>query len=311
MNGPLRQAVPATDPPVAAAAPQRVALRISAQACRAITAAAGSNFPVAFRLLPRPRRQAMNALYAFLRVTDDLADEAGEIPAKRQRLASWRAGLLAALDGRFTHAIFPALADTLTRYHIPVRLLLDVISGVEADLQPARFPTFADLYPYCYRVASAVGLACVRVWGLRPGVRWEEADDSAEAAGIAFQLTNILRDLGEDLARGRVYLPTEELARFRSPPETWGDPRNRAAFRELMAFQTRRAREFYRRGSRLDRLLSDEGRGIFRVMSGTYSRLLDEIERGGFDVLDRRVRVPRWRKGLVLLSGWLARHGWG
>jgi phytoene synthase len=242
-----------------------------------------------------------------MRVTDDLADEAGANP---QSLAAWRGGLVAALRGEFTHPVHPALADTARRFAIPPQLLLDVIDGVEADLAPARFATFAELYPYCYRVASAVGLACIRVWGLRAGASFEAAAGPAEAAGIAFQLTNILRDLGEDLARGRVYLPTEELEHFCSTPESWANPAGRPAFLKLMAFQAERARAFYRRAAPLEGMLSPDGRGVFRVMCGTYRRLLAEVERGGFDVLARRVRVPRWRKGLILLGGWAAKWGW-
>ncbi len=252
----------------------------------------------------------MNALYAFMRVTDDIADEVGNIPEKRERLRIWRSGLLAALDGTFTHPIFPALAATVSRFDIPVRYLLDVIDGVESDMEVARFANFAELYPYCYRVASAVGLACVKVWGLRRGTSWKEVEGPAEAAGIAFQLTNILRDLGEDLARDRVYLPADELAAFRCPPQAWSDSSTVDAFRSMMRFQTERARDFYRRAEPLGHLLSTDGRAIFRVMCGTYRKLLEEIERRRFDVFAQRVRVPRWRKVLILLGGWATKWGW-
>lgn len=277
-------------------------------ACRTITARANSSFPFAFRLLATRERSAMEALYAFLRVTDDLADEPGETNTKRATLSAWRAGLIAALGGRCTHAVHPALADTVHRYMIPRQFLLDVLDGVESDLEPARFKTFAELYPYCYRVASAVGLACVRVWGLRPGATYEEADVPAEAAGIAFQLTNILRDLGEDFTRGRVYLPMDELTGC--PPESWRDPALAPKVRELIRFQAARARDFYHRSDALDPLLSSAGRGIFRVMSGSYRQLLEEVDRAGPEVLARRVRIPRWRKGLILLGGWAARWSW-
>ena len=138
-------------------------------ACRTITARASSSFPFAFRSSPVPAPRTMDALYAFLRVTDDLADDPGETSLKRATLAAWRAGLIAALDGRSTHAVHLALADTVERYRIPRQFLLDVLDGVESDLEPVRFTTFAELYPYCYRVAAAVGLACVCVWGLKPG----------------------------------------------------------------------------------------------------------------------------------------------
>ena len=246
----------------------------------------------------------MDALYAFMRVTDDLADEPG---ATRDSLERWRDALAAALRGAYSHPVHAALHDTVTRFGVPPRLLFDVIDGVAADLEPVRVATFAELYPYCYRVASAVGLACVRVWGLRPGATWAEADPPAEAAGIAFQLTNILRDLGEDLGRGRVYLPADELEAFGCPPPTWHE--RGEAFRAMMRFQAERARDYYRRGGELERLLTPDGRAVFRVMCGTYRRLLDAVEASGFDVLARRVRVPRWRKALVLLSAWPAKWG--
>lgn len=249
----------------------------------------------------------MEALYAFMRVTDDLADEPGETSTKRNSLSRWRDSLAAALRGEFTHPLHPALADTVARFGIDPAHLFAVIDGMEMDLEPARFRTFAELYPYCYRVSCAVGLACVRIWGFRRGVTFADVEPFSEAAGIAFQLTNILRDLGEDLSRGRVYLPEEELNG--SPPESWRKPEGTAAFREMMRFQADRAHNFYRRAEPLDRLLSNEGRAIYRVMSGTYRALLREIERRDFDVFSKRVRVPRWRKSLILVSAWPLKWG--
>jgi 15-cis-phytoene synthase len=252
----------------------------------------------------------MDALYAYMRVTDDLADEPSTVEETRAKLAAWRASLSAALAGEFTHPIHPALADTVRRFDVPPRFLFDAIDGMETDVGPVRMATFAELYPYCYRVASAVGLACVRIWGTRPGVTHDDTDPPAEAAGIAFQLTNILRDLGEDYARDRVYLPADELARFDCPPEKWRDPAFADRFRALMRFQVARARDYYRRGSALVPLLSRDGRAIFHVMSGAYGRLLDEIERADYDVFARRVRVSKWRKVAVCASGWLVKWGW-
>jgi phytoene synthase len=252
----------------------------------------------------------MDALYAYMRVTDDLADEPGEPDEKRRKLAAWRAGLTAALAGAFTHPIHPALVETVRRYGVPARFLYDAIDGMETDTGPVRMTGFAELYPYCYRVASAVGLACVRVWGARPGVTEADTDPPAEAAGIAFQLTNILRDLGEDLARGRVYLPADELALFDCPPERWRDPAFADQFRALMQFQVARAREYYHRSAALVPLLTADGRAIFHIMCGVYRRLLDEIEHRDYDVFTRRVRVPKWRKAAVCAAGWLVKWGW-
>jgi phytoene synthase len=279
-------------------------------ACSQITRAANSSFPLAFRLLPPAKRRAMDALYAFMRVTDDLADDPGPAAAKRAALADWRAALLAALGGRYSHPVHPALHDTARRFAVPPEYLTAVIDGVESDLEPVRVRTFDELRPYCYRVASVVGLACVRVWGLRPGAGWKDADGPAADAGVAFQLTNILRDLGEDLARGRVYLPEEDCDRFGCPPERWRDPGHADRFRALMRFEAARARDFYQSGHRLGPLLSPDGRAIFRVMSGLYRRLLAEVEGADFAVFDRRVRVPTWRKAAILLGAWPAKWGW-
>ncbi len=281
----------------------------SFDACRAITSAANSSFPLAFRLLNPSRRRAMYALYAYMRVTDDLADEPSDPNQKRQSLATWRESLNAALAGVFTHPVHPALVETVRRFGIPSQYLFDAIDGMETDTGPVRMLTFAELYPYCYRVASAVGLACVRIWGTRPGVTFAETDPPAEAAGIAFQITNILRDLAEDSARDRVYLPADELAQFGCPPERWTDPAAAERFRELMRFQVARARDSYRKGAALIPLLSDEGRAIFHVMHGTYRGLLDEIARRDYDVFTRRVRVPRWRKLLACGTGYFVKWG--
>jgi phytoene synthase len=279
-------------------------------ACRAITRAARSSFPLAFRLLPPAKRRAMDALYAFMRVTDDLADEPGDPAAKRGQLNAWRRSLAAALAGTYSHPVHAALHDTVRWYDIPPEYLFATIDGVETDLEPVRFATAKDFLGYCYRVASVVGLACIRIWGLRPGAEWERAKQPATYAGYAFQLTNVLRDLGEDLGRGRVYLPCEGMGKAYLPPEAWRDPKRADDFREMMRLLVGEARDFYRGGDELYKYLSSDGRAVFRVMSGFYESLLDEIERRDYDVFTSRVRVPRWRKALVLLSAWPAKWGW-
>lgn len=301
----------ASDPglPVSSLIPHPLSLRESFAQCHAITSAANSSFPVAFRLLAPAKRRAMDALYAYMRVTDDIADEPSDPCQKNAKLAAWRAELTAAFAGEFTHPIHPAIVDTVRQFRIPMRFLFDAIDGMATDAGPVRMTNFAELYPYCYRVAAAVGLACVRIWGTQPGVTDADTDPPAEAAGIAFQLTNILRDLGEDLARDRVYLPADELARFDCPPERWRDPGFTDRFRDLMRFQVARARDYYRKGAALVPLLSPDGRAIFHVMSGAYSRLLDEIEFAGYDVFTRRVRVAKWRKVAMCAAGWLVKWG--
>jgi phytoene synthase len=252
-------------------------------------------------VLPPAKRDATVALYAFCRATDDLADDPA---ANRAAVRDWRDRLRAALAGDPSHPIHPALHHAVRTFGIDPAHLFAVIDGVEQDLEPVRFGTFAELEPYCHRVASAVGLACLPVWGVRGDVR-----GPAEAAGVAFQLTNILRDLGEDLGRGRVYLPADELARFDCPPDAWRDPASAVKFRELMRFQHDRAADFYRRAEPLSALLSADGRAVFGVMAGVYRRLLAEIARRDFDVFTRRVRVGKLTKARLLLAAWPTKWG--
>lgn len=272
--------------------------------CHRLTRRTAKNFYWSFQVLPRDERKAMDALYAFMRVTDDLADEEGEVETKRAEILSWRAAFDDAMKGHYSHPLHPALHDIVQRYHIPPGYFHDVIDGVEMDLEPVEIETFDQLHTYCYRVASAVGLACIHIWGFRG----EQAKEFAESAGIALQLTNILRDLGEDLARGRVYLPREDLERFNCPPEKWRE--RGEAFTRLMRFEIERARGYYRQARNLVPLLSPSGRAVFQVMTRIYGRLLEEIEARQYDVFAERVRLSRWRKLRSLLTAFPVRWGW-
>jgi len=274
--------------------------------CETLTRREAGNFYPAFRVLPREQRLSMCALYAFMRIADDLSDSADDVAAKRSQLAQWRQGLRQALAGQYQHESHPALHDTVVKYRIQVQYLEDVIDGVEMDLEPVRYATFADLRLYCYRVASAVGLACIHIWGFRE----ERAKEYAELAGIAFQMTNILRDLGEDAARGRVYLPIDELERFGCDPAHFKEGRRDDAFRELMRFQIARAREFYASSWPLTPLLPPPGRAVFLVMARTYRALLDEMQRRDYDVFSERVRVSKWRKLWFAMQALPVRWGW-
>ncbi|MBY0231905.1 MAG: phytoene/squalene synthase family protein, partial [Gemmataceae bacterium] len=265
--------------------------------CERLARRAAKNFYPAFRLLPTAQRRAMCALYAFMRVTDDLADDGGSAEARRENLRGWRNDLRAALGGEHRHAVHPALADSVARHGIPVRHLEDVLDGVEMDLGPCRYATFADLWRYCYHVAGAVGLCCVRIWG------WEGTDTrAAEAAGRAMQLTNILRDVAEDAGQGRVYLPAEDLERFGVPEAQLSRGPCDERFRALMAFQAARARREYEEAMPLARELPPPGRAVFLVMVRTYRALLERIAERGYDVFAGRVRVPGWRKLLLVAS---------
>jgi 15-cis-phytoene synthase len=274
--------------------------------CEQIARREAGNFYHAFRVLPRSQRKAMCALYAFLRLTDDLGDGPGSTEEKRGLLVDWRQRFERALNGDYSHPLHPAFHDTIRTHGIPTQYLQDVIYGVEMDLDITRYQTFTDLYRYCYRVASAVGLACIHIWGFQD----DRAKKHAESAGIAFQLTNILRDLREDASRGRVYLPLEDLDRFGYATENLLHGTCDECFRSLMRFQVERARHYYDISQPLASLLPPAGRAVFLVMARTYRSLLDAIERRDYDVFSHRVSLSHWRKLGLVIQALPVRLGW-
>lgn len=274
--------------------------------CQQLAKREAGNFYPAFRVLPRDQRLAMCALYAFLRIADDISDEPAPVAEKRQRLDDWRCGLDMALKGQYDHPAHEALHHTMVKHGIPPQYLVDVLDGVAMDLEPIDFATFEQLRLYCYRVASAVGLACIHIWGFAD----ERAKVYAEHAGLAFQLTNILRDLGEDAARGRIYLPREDLDRFGYDAERLRRGQRDESFCALMRFEVARARSYYAAAWPLLPLLERAGRAVFLVMARTYGELLTVMERRNYDVFSSRIRVSRWRKLLLALSALPVRWGW-
>jgi phytoene synthase len=277
--------------------------------CRRVARRSGSNFYLSFLGLPQAKRRAMDALYAFMRHTDDLADNPQPLQSRREALLRWRAVLERALQGHFDLAdhrqppfkgdeppgrrrgrnLLPALADVVRRFAVPVEHLCAVIDGVEMDLSGQRYETFDELRGYCERVASAVGLACIHVWGFNG----REALQPARQCGIALQLTNILRDLKEDAQRDRVYLPLKELRQFGYSVEQLKHGVANQQFRRLMAFQIERAERFYRQGAELIGWLQWEGRRTCGMMMATYRALLEKIKRRPADVLQRRICLSR------------------
>jgi 15-cis-phytoene synthase len=260
--------------------------------CERLARREAGNFYHAFQLLPRAQRRSMCALYAFLRVADDLADEGGTAAEKQAALESWRRQLAAALAGKYDHPLFAALHHSVRRYGIPPGYLEAALDGVSMDLGTDRYATFADLYRYCHRVASVVGLSCIHIWGFRH----ERALVHAEAAGIAFQLTNILRDLAEDAGRDRIYLPREDMERFGYGEDDLRKGCRDERFRALMRFEAERAYGYYEAGAPLTDLLQPAGRAVFLVMLRTYRGLLDAIGQRDYDVFSGRVRLSRWHK---------------
>lgn len=262
---------------------------------------ARSNFFWAFVFLDRPRREAIFAAYAFARHTDDLVDEAPSPKIADENLLQWRRELQACYEGRATHPITIALAQTLSRFPIPKVYFDRLIEGVEMDLSHHRYPTFESLYAYCYRVASVVGLICIEIFGYKSPL----TRDYAERLGIALQLTNIMRDVGEDAERGRIYLPQNELKRFGCSENDVLGRKQTEAFSNLMRFQAQRARRYYR-GARMA-LPSTDRSSMFaaETMGRIYFRLLDRIEGRKFRVLNERVTVPTLFKVSVAVRHFL------
>lgn len=273
--------------------------------CRDLSRREARNFYYSFLVLPPERRRSMCALYAFMRHTDDLADGEGTPAEKRVAIDRWRADLVAALAGNPVE--WPgslALVDMIQRHGVPDRYLHEVIDGVLMDLEPRPFSTFDDLRGYCYRVASAVGLCCIHIWGYRS--EGGRAESMAEACGIALQLTNILRDLREDAQAGRIYLPREDLDRFGVADQDLLAERPSPAVRALLEFEGRRAYDYYGKAAPLIRLVAPVGRPVLRAIVGIYRALLDEIVRRDYDVMAGRVALPGWRKTAITLRALVA-----
>jgi len=276
--------------------------------CNRIAREARSSFYLAFFGLRKEKRNALCALYAFMRLVDNVSDEPGDVEAKRRGLARWRALLDEAAAGRTEgHAILPALADTMKRFEIPSRYFHDLILGAEMDLTVTCYATFDRLSEYCYRVAGTVGLTCLHVFGFRD----PKAPDLAERLGLAFQLTNIIRDVQSDHAMGRVYLPLEDLARFGVGETELAGPL-KPKLRELLAFSAQRAWRFYEEGAPLVSMVDPDSRATLRALIRTYSSLLARIEERGFDVFSSRVSLSSAEKLHFLLTagmtGWWKRN---
>jgi phytoene synthase len=289
--------------------------------CRAIARGSAKNFYYAFLALPRDKRNAICAVYAFMRRADDICDDA-TLPyqERRGRLADWLEAAHKVFNGEPNDdAVLFALADAKRRFQIPVELFDQLVAGTAMDLDivassgdanaPAVLcPTFDDLYRYCYHVASVVGLVCIRIFGYRNPA----AEPLAEKCGIAFQLTNIIRDVKEDAAMGRVYIPAEDLERFDRSPEVFSaqslsngfEP---AAFRPLLEFEAARAREFYSAAGELMKLIDEESRPALWVLVEIYRRLLDKIAKQNYDVFTARVELSTTEKLSVLSQGLLRR----
>lgn len=260
--------------------------------CATKAARSGSSFYYSFRLLPEDRRRAITALYAYCREVDDVVDEVHEPAVARAKLAWWRLEVAAIFTGTPTHPVALALVPVVRTRGLSRDHLEAVIDGMTMDLDQARYADFADLERYCHRVAGVVGLMSAEIFGYEdPATRGFARD-----LGIAFQLTNIVRDVGEDARRGRIYLPADELARYRVSPAAILQARAEPGFPELMRFQIARARAWYDRA--IGQLAPRDRRSQrpSLAMAAIYRTLLDEIERDGCRVLDRRIALTPLRK---------------
>jgi phytoene synthase len=273
--------------------------------------------------LPRAKRGAICAVYAFMRHADDLSDdESLAIEERRRRLAAWLgAWRAAAEDGRTEDPVFIALCDAKQRFRIPSTLLEQLVEGTTMDLRRdtisasasasgiyETYATFPDLYRYCYLVASVVGLVCIRIFGYED----KQAEKLAEETGVAFQLTNILRDVREDAERGRIYLPCEDLMRFGITAEQLKNVRSHEmpeGLRGLLHFEADRAEKYYRAGQRLLPLIAADSRPALWVLITIYHRLLRRIEESKYDVFSKRASVPTHEKLAILMRGILGGLG--
>lgn len=276
-------------------------LETSYSHCEAVARRRARNFYYSFLALPAPKRRAMCALYAFMRECDDRSD--GE-RASRESLGEWRAQLGAALQGHVPpHPVWPAFIDTVTRYRIPAQCLYGMIEGVSSDLDPRPFETFDQLYRYCYLVASVVGIATIHVFGFSD----PRAPQLAERCGIAFQLTNILRDVREDALNGRIYLPREDMERFSVTAGMLSAPAVCPELRRLLAFEAARARGYYEEARPLIGMVEPDSRRALWALIEIYRRLLERIEQRGYDVLGARVRLSALEKTSIALRAMLRR----
>jgi 15-cis-phytoene synthase len=304
------------------AAPQLV---MAYSVCRGITRSSAKNFYYAFMVLPRRKREALCAVYAFMRHCDDITDdECLSLAERRQKLDTWLDALHRAQQGNPTDdAVLLALTDAQRRYHIPAGLLDELAHGTSMDVHgdlhenngevahaapstpglTIEYKTFEDLRLYCYRVASVVGLVCIHIFGYRDPA----AEPLAERCGLAFQLTNIIRDVREDAAMGRVYLPEEDLAKFGLAAAELLSTPDPARFRPLLDFEARRAREFYQSGEELIPYVAEDSQPALWVLINIYRALLEKIAQAEYDVFSAKVSLTTWEKLRVLGKGFWKR----
>jgi len=292
-------------------------LRAAYGVCRHIARSAAKNFYYGFLALPARKRNSLSAVYAFMRHADDISDDTS-IPCelRRERLTGWMNGLRRVVDGERTDdPVLMALADTQKAFNIPLDLLEKLVQGTAMDLPEAegedkgkttptvQYETFDQLYDYCYHVASVVGLVCIRIFGYRD----PRAEKLAEQTGVAFQLTNIIRDVKEDNKLGRVYLPNEDLHRFGIEAVSLNNGNAAAVFRPVLEFEAQRAKELYRSAEELLPLIDEDSQPALWTLVEIYRRLLERIAARNYDVFSERVHLSTAEKVGLLARGFVRR----
>lgn len=258
-----------------------------------------SNFYYSFVVLPSNKRRAFCAVYAFMRYCDDISDGNESYGSKQIQLRDWRSQLDAVFANNVgENPILPAFRDTVTNFSIPAQYFHWIIDGAEMDLDVVQYETFQDLYQYCFNVASAVGLVCLQIFGFSD----ERAKEYAEKCGIAFQLTNILRDVKEDAENGRIYLPKEDLGKFGYTAEDLRQGVVDERFRKLMKFEVERAREYYAAARNLLPMVDSSSRPALWAMIKIYESILDRIEKQQYDVFSKRIRLSGAEKTAIAIK---------
>jgi len=269
--------------------------------CQKKAAASGSSFYYSFLFLPEDRRRAITALYAFCREVDDVVDETLDTGVARTKLTWWRSEVAAIYHGTPQHPVARAIAALLPRYRLPEERLMEIIAGMEMDLDYDRYPDFPALQRYCHRVAGVVGLLSAEIFGYTD----PRTLDYAAKLGLAFQITNIIRDVGEDARRNRIYLPLDELARFGVREDDIAAARETAEFHRLMEFQVERARACYRDAFESLAAADRKAQIAGIVMAEIYRTLLDEIRADGCRVLTTRTSLTPLRKLWIAWRTWI------
>jgi 15-cis-phytoene synthase len=260
--------------------------------CQQKAVQSGSSFYYSFLFLPSERRRAITALYAFCREVDDTVDECTDVTVARNKLMWWRKEITAMMNGTPSHPVTQALQPHMTAYALDGKHLLAIIDGMEMDLDQTRYLDYAGLKKYCWHVASAVGILSARIFG----VTRDETLQYAEELGLAFQLTNIIRDVGEDARKGRIYLPVNELQQFNVTAADILNAKHSENFEKLMRFQTERAQAAYDTAFALLPAADRRAQRPGLIMAAIYRALLNEIERDGFHVLKQKISLTPIRK---------------